>query len=357
MKPGVTHLSSLLGALLLVAPAAKSQGRQPHAGELATARELFADAAELEAHSEWSAAEVKLKSAVAIKETPGLRYHLAHCEEQLGSFVEASADYARAAALIRDGAAAPDVEPLLPLAQRRLESRIAKLDIVVPPGTSAAAELDQRALPASALGTSLRLDPGLHHVVIRAPGQGDYHADVTLAVGEHRTLKVFFPPPARPRTAAASGRAPGAAVPSRPVAAPPRPVAPPPPAEHAASSGIRTALLIGEAAVTVAGAGIGIGFGLARPAAARRVRAAQAKLPDDPEACAGDAYAGCAALHDDISTYNRDVTGERWGFIGAGVGAGLFAATWVFWPSARAQAAVTVRPAAGGAVLSARGAF
>lgn len=356
MKQGVTHLSSLLCALLLVAPAAKSQGRQPGSSDVSTARRLFAEAADLEAHSQWTAASTKLKSALAIKETPGLRYHLAHCEEQLGSFVEAAGDYERAADLIRDGAPAPDVEPLLPLAQRRLESRIAKLDLVVPAGTTAAAELDERALPASALGTSIKLDPGVHHVIVRAAGHAEYRAFVSLSIGEHRTLKVFFPEPAPTAPSAASPAVP-AAVSAR-ERTPARPALVPPPApDKRRSSGVRTALLVGEAALTAVGVGIGVGFAAARPGAAQRVHAAQARVPEDAQACRNDLYGACAELHDAISTYQRDVTIETIGFVGASAAAGLFAATWAFWPSTPAETAITVRPAAGGAMLSARGAF
>jgi hypothetical protein len=352
MKLGVTHLSSLLGALLLVAPAARGQGRQSSSGDVAAARRLFGEAAELEAHSEWSAASVKLKSALAIKETPGLRYHLAHCEEQLGAYVEAAADYDRAAELIRAGAAAPDVEPLLPLAQRRLESRIAKLDIVVPTGISAAAELDERALAASALGTSLKLDPGVHHVIVRAAGHAEYRAFVSLSIGEHRTLKIVFPDPA-PAPSSAPPAVAGRSQTSESTVLNRAPAV----SERRPRSGLRTALLIGEAALAAAGAGVGIGFGLARPAAARRVYVAQGNVPADARACADEPNGACSELSDAISAYRRDVHLETIGFAGAGVAAGLFAATWAFWPSARAEVAVTLRPAAGGGVLSARGVF
>jgi len=356
MRQGVTRLSSLLGALLLVAPAAKSQGRQPSSADLSSARRLFGEAAELEAHSEWSAASVKLKSALAIKETAGLRYHLAHCEEQLGAYVEAAADYDRAAELIRGGAPAPDVEPLLPLAQRRLESRIAKLDIVVPTGISAAAELDDRALAASALGTSLKLDPGVHHVVVRAAGHAEYRSFVSLSVGEHRTLKILFPDPPPVTSSSSTPAAPVVASAAETHAAAPSQTAPAAP-DRRPRSAVRTALLIGEATLAAVGVGMGVGFGLARPGAARRVYAAQANVPEDSQACASDANGACAALSDAISTYRRDVHLETIGFVGAGVAAGLFAATWVFWPSGRTEAAVTVEPAAGGALLSARGVF
>ncbi len=245
----------------------------------------------------------------------------------------------------------------------RLDSRIAKLDLVVPGGTAAAAELDGRALPASAIGTSIRLDPGIHHVVVRAAGHGDFRADVSLAVGEHRTLKVFFPEPARRVAAAAPAPLPAPLAsprPSPPSATEPTEASrpPPPPApDRRGSSGVRTALLVGEATVTAVGLGLGIGFGVARPAAARRVYAAQASVPENERACSDTPSAACTQLLDLINAYHRDVGWETAGFVGAGVGAGLFAATWLLWPSTRKAAALTVEPAVQGAILSARGAF
>ena len=52
------------------------------------------------ASSPWREAVAKLKRAVALKETPGLRYHLAFAEEQLGQLLAAHDDYRRADTIV-----------------------------------------------------------------------------------------------------------------------------------------------------------------------------------------------------------------------------------------------------------------
>ncbi len=53
---------------------------EPSAADIASARRLFSEATELRRAGQWSDAAAKLREAIAIKETPGLRFHLAHCE-------------------------------------------------------------------------------------------------------------------------------------------------------------------------------------------------------------------------------------------------------------------------------------
>lgn len=354
------RLLALLGILLVVACSSPLAAKEASSAELATARRLFAEATALEANSDWNAAVSKLKSAVAIKETPGLRYHLAHCEEQLGALVAASFDYERAAELIRSGAPAPDVEPLLPLAQRRIDSRIAKLDIVVPAGTPALAEVDGRSLPRSALGTSLRLDPGPHRVVVRANGEADYQAELSLGTGERRTLKVFFHeategrPSERPRSTALA-----AAAPNEPAG----PRTPGPVQRDArSSSAVRTSILIGEAALTLAGVGVGIGYAFARDdASAAVVRAndaVDAVATDNSHYCSENPGDGpCKQMSSATEHFDQVVRRERVGFITAGTAAGLMIATWVFWPASPRRATVALSPSPGGALLRASGAF
>jgi hypothetical protein len=342
----VKSLLRLVGILLFGLWASPLSAKEPSAGELATARRLFAEATALEASSDWKAAAGKLENALAIKETPGLRYHLAHCEEQLGALVAAASDYDRAAELIRSGAPAPDVQPLLPLAQRRIDSRVAKLDIVVPPGKSALAEVDGRSLPATTLGTSLRLDPGPHRVVVHAKDEADYRAELTLGTGERRTLKVFFrddadakPAQARPGTALAT------AGPSEPGgSAPPAPA----PNDHGSGSALRTGVLIGEAALTLAGLGVGIGYALARDDASAAVAQANAATPSE------DTRKNVATANEHL---DQVVRRERIGFITTGASAGLMFATWMFWPASPERPAVAVRPSPGGALLFAKGTF
>src|SRR5690349_9230742 len=80
----------LLSSLVTIARA------EPSAAEIKTARQLFAEAESLRSKGDCRTAAEKLRLALQIKETPGLRFHLAHCEERLGQLVQADADYRRA---------------------------------------------------------------------------------------------------------------------------------------------------------------------------------------------------------------------------------------------------------------------
>src|SRR5882672_10460121 len=104
----------------------------PSAADIASARRLFSEATALREAGQWSEAGAKLREAIAIKETPGLRFHLAHCEEQMGRLLAARDDYDRADALIREGAAASDVAALLEPARSALRERIPTLVVRAP---------------------------------------------------------------------------------------------------------------------------------------------------------------------------------------------------------------------------------
>jgi hypothetical protein len=348
-------LAAFVGALFFLLRSAPVHAKEPAATELARAKQLFAEAAALEARSDWAAAASKLKSAIEIKDTPGLRYHLAHCEEQLGSLVAASSDYEHAAELIRNGAPAPDVEPLLPLAQRRIDSRIAKLDVVVPAGTAAVVELDGRVLPTSTLGTSVRLDPGAHQVLVRTAGQPDQYRDLVLATGEHRTLKIRFDESQATKKAApvVIPVANGSPHPSEPPSPAP---APAPVRDGARGSSARTAVLIAEAAVMLGGVAVGTGYAIARGNATERHDKAAAELPPGDSSCWYYADTGqppeCGPVQDAMDAHRRAVIGERVGFIAAGAAAGLFVATWVLWPASRAKPAVSLSPSVDGISFS-----
>src|SRR5688572_26156008 len=62
---------------------------EPSATELSVARKLFQEASELESRDDFEGARKKLRAALEIKDTPGLRFHLGYCAEQLGEFVTA----------------------------------------------------------------------------------------------------------------------------------------------------------------------------------------------------------------------------------------------------------------------------
>jgi hypothetical protein len=366
MKGNVKASAVVLLGCLLLGQAAHAQALEPSAEELESARADFSEATQLEARADWQGASAKLRSALAIKETPGLRYHLAHCEEQLGALLQASRDYERASELIRDGAPAPDVEPLLPLAQRRLDSRLAKLELVVPPGTSAVAELDGHPLPPSAIGAAVKVDPGVHRVLVRAPGHRDYRAELSFARGERRMVKVFFGPesPIAPDTPRgdAGPPAPRGARTTAPVVPPPVAPADSTNPREGGGLGARELVMIGEGALALGGLGVGIGFAFARHRASQRVDLAQLEVDamsaSDPSACLTPASSPpCVTLARAIDDHQRAATVEAVGFIGAGVASGLLVATWLWWPAAHDGLKIAVHPRASGALVLAGGGF
>src|SRR5262245_61240753 len=126
---------------------------EPTATELAVARRLFGEAVELEHAERWELAAAKLRDALAIKDTPGLRFHLAHCEEKRGHLVEAMLNYDRARELIAAGAKAPDVESVLEPARAQLERRLPQLVIVAPADVAGlVVQLDGKPVARSVLG-------------------------------------------------------------------------------------------------------------------------------------------------------------------------------------------------------------
>jgi len=333
-------------AFLLVSAVSPAVRAEAAAAELAEARSLFGQAVALEGAGDYRQAATKLELALAIKETPGLRYHLAHCQEQSGSLVAAGTNYERAAELIRGGAVAPDVEPLLPAASQRLETRVARLLLVLPSGVSASAEVDGRPLRAEALRTPVALDPGRHRLLVRSRGHADFRADLGFSSGEHRTVRVLFDSPGEP------------AVPSPPVVPParaePRPSAP--------SRGLdrRKVVLASEAVVALVGVGLGVGFTAVRGNAAERAEAAQRELDAPSSAtsdCASTPVPACGDLRRAIDEHQRATTIATASLTGAGVAASALALTWVLWPSSWTTASLVLRPQTAGVELRAGGAF
>jgi hypothetical protein len=314
---------------------------EPTPSELVLARRLFAEASALEEAGNWEAASTKLREALAIKETPGLRYHLAHCEEQLGALVAASLEYARASELIRAGAQAPDVAQLLALADQRLVLQIPKLLLDVPPDLQGVTvEIDGHAINPAVLKNPIPLDPGSHQVVAHAPNRGDFNERVDLTLGQTHTLVLVFPQRGAPPPPAAA-----------PVVA--RPAAPEPERRGVAP---RTIALIGEGALFAAGLGVGIGFTVARANAAARVERAQREI--DARSGGGDAGCedaaanpGCTELRSAIDDHRRSSLLMTVGYVGAGVGLTAGVLTWLLWPTSDARVSAAVGP--DGAMLGA----
>jgi hypothetical protein len=337
-----------LASLLVSAAAlsARAAHADPAAPDLSTARQAFESAVSLESERHWAEAAVKLRQAITVKDTPGLRFHLAHCELEQGHLVEASLEYDRATELLRQGAKAPDVQKLLGPASEALKPRIPRVTVELPPDLSApSASLDGKAYPVSELGLGVPLNPGRHVLRVTAAGRRPFEQVLVLSEGEPETVRpqlAVAPPPVTPAAPAGA-----TALPS----AKPRRAA----SSHASdqpSSSAKLYFLIGESVLTVAGLGVGIGGQLAASSASDRVASAQRRIDDvavgDGSACNRAELSGaCSDLHSAITDHDNALTLSEIGFIGAGVGAAALVTTWLAYPDSTSTASgVRVRPVA-----------
>jgi hypothetical protein len=330
---------------------------EPSAQDIANARQAFESAAVLEADQQWVEAAEKLRQALAVKDTPGLRFHLAHCEAEQGLLVEAAADYDRASELLREGAKAPDVQKLLIPASAELNRRIPHLKVEIPSDVvSPFAELDGKVVAPSELSHQA-LNPGAHQLKLSARGRSPFERSFTLKEAEEVAIRAELPE----ARSTLSGPALGPNAPARAADAAPSRERPNPSAHR---SSAKLYWLVGESVVTVAGLALGVGYAVASASAHDRVQAAQSRIdaaaPDNPGACSapGMLSQACADLHSAIDDHDRDGTLSTIGFVAGGVGAAALVTTWLLYPhSASEGGQASLQPVIGLGALGVRGRF
>jgi hypothetical protein len=343
---------------------ARAVAAEPTAAEIAVARRLFQEATELKEQKKWQQAAERFREAIKIKETPGLRFHLADTEEQLGHLVEAQVEYDRAGELIRLGAKAPDVESLLGPARESLRERIPTVTVRVPAGvTDAVLEVDRAKVSAALIGQPIPLNPGAHSIQVGASGRRPFALELALKEGDDRVVEADLPPQG----------AQGATTPAPEPASQRFKVDTGPDTADSAGFGAREAVLITEGVLTVAAAGLGVFFYLEKSDAEDRITDAGSALdslaqmegvPEDSTCTAPQtsalAAADCRALAEAYDDRDSAGTLSTIAFVGAGVGAVAFVTTWLLWDDrpGRSQAfRVGVAPSAGGFVSQVRGEF
>ena len=356
LNPVFVLLLALPGALFAPSAAAATE---PTPSELSVARRLFDEGRTAEDAGRWHDAADKFRRATTIKDTPGMRFHLARCEEEQGAFVEALVEYDRARELIDGGIRAPDVEKLLADARERVRAKVALLTLRLADGVqNVSVELDGRALSAQVLAVPMPINPGRHRLRAVAVGRTPFALELELGTGEVKQLSIELPiattvPPvasaAAPAPAEAHGS--GAGLPSSP------------PADAAIST--RTVVLVGEASLGVAGLATGIVFMVARGSADERMKSANQLIVDsvpggDPDgrACSKTVPpAGCSELDEARQDRSRDGQWATVGFVGAGVSAAALGLTYWLWPHATRSAQAGVAVAPGRLELSVSGRF
>lgn len=154
----VLGLSVALGC----APVARAQDRSP----TEEARALFQEGIALADRGDWATAVTRFRDALALRDTPTIRYNLARCLQRLARYVEALEQLdalengERATALVRRQAAQirADVEP-----------RIGRIVVQVRgAGADHYVTLDDRPLDPTRLADPIPVDPGTRHVALHA---------------------------------------------------------------------------------------------------------------------------------------------------------------------------------------------
>ncbi len=334
---------STCAAMALASIAAAASGAEPTPADIAHAKKLFSDATELREEGKYAESDAKLREAIAIKDTPGLRFHLAVCEEKLGHLIEAESEYDHAQALIDQGVKAADVAELIGPARSALAERIPTLLVRVPAGVHAATvTIDAQPIAPATIEHPIKLDPGTHALVISAANFRDFDLEVTLVEGDDRVVDaVLLPMSSSSNDRAAtsplsSSSSSGAAVVETSDAAP---------AKKPSWFGAREAVLLGEGVFAVAGVVVGtvavVNYSRADrdrvDALSRAGGSCSTPHPTD------SVVAACNDVFADANARQRGAQVALGGFIGAGVGAAAFVTTWLLWPKRHAAETANVR--------------
>jgi hypothetical protein len=220
------------------------------------ARTLFLQAEADEDAERWSEALDKLRAVSQVKLTPGVRYHVALCEEHLGQLARALGDYTAAERQAREENA-KDVLRFVGPRLAAIDARVPRLTIrVVPAAPDAAVTLDGELIAQGHGAAAIPVDPGVHHVEVTAPDRPTATAGVTLREHEWTVLDVHVAEPAGAASASITGPPPATVV----FSAAPRPMAgattpPRAPDSHAGAivaTALSIALLGGGAAAYIA---------------------------------------------------------------------------------------------------------
>jgi hypothetical protein len=182
------------------------------AREVETARELFAEAEQDQAAERWADALDKLERVATIKETAGVRFHLADCQERLGMLVKALRSFERSQQLA-SAEGSTDVLELVGPRVASLRVQVATLRMRVPKGEGAVTvRLDHAVFSDMNDGEELTVDPGTHQVVIEVGGKVRLDRLVTVTKGQTETLRVRPAKPVAPRPAAGAAQGASAAL-------------------------------------------------------------------------------------------------------------------------------------------------
>ena len=265
---------SILLLILLVGASAHAQS----AADVAAARDLFREAAQLSREGKWEEAKNKLKRSLALKPAPITHFSLAVAQQKTGEFVEALENF-RAFLISPPEPSTDKYRTPAQQAVTELEPRVARVSIAVrPPALEGLTiKIDGHAVPLAALEQPRLVNPGAHEVKASAPGHHDATQRFEVAEGGSAEVTLTL----KPAPEAPAPVAPPPAEPTPEVKERPFPIAP------------VVLIAVGAAAIGV-GVAVGmIGLNEAKEAPTNDGEEAQAART---KGIAGDVVAGVGGL-------------------------------------------------------------
>jgi hypothetical protein len=190
----------LLGVLLSAGaqPCRAQQQPQPSASDRETARALMQEGDDLTARGDLQNALARYSAAHALVRIPTIGLEVARTQDKLGHLVEA-----RGLALEVSNSTPVAGEPALFARARTAATELAR-DLAVripslrtevnPPLATYTVTIDGVALPNAARTIAYRTNPGMHTVIVSAPGYVSQRREVKLPEGQLATLTVTLPP-------------------------------------------------------------------------------------------------------------------------------------------------------------------
>jgi hypothetical protein len=136
----------------------------------------------------------KLRQSDSLDPAPGTQLNLAECEAQRGLLATAWELFRAVEQKLTNS------DPRYSIAKHRreaLEAQLPKLLLALAPGapTSTIARDGSATMGAAVFGVALPLDPGVHSLLVSAPGRAERKFDVTLVAGQTTTLAIEPGPP------------------------------------------------------------------------------------------------------------------------------------------------------------------
>ncbi|HEY4104670.1 MAG TPA: hypothetical protein VGM44_12300, partial [Polyangiaceae bacterium] len=187
MLPTVARIARFALAFALLsgsARTARAEGTNPAAAEA-----LFDQGRAALAQNDFETACARFRESDRLDPAVGTRFNLADCEEKRGRLATAWSLFRGVVAQLAEG------DDRLPIAQKRLaalEQSVPRLTMVLgggAPRTSRVKESDTE-YESGSFGVALPLDPGMHHLLVTAPGYEARRIDVALEPGETAEVKI-----------------------------------------------------------------------------------------------------------------------------------------------------------------------